>query len=86
MCVPRGVEGDECHPFSHKVRRNVMSIIFERHSLSYTHTPSTPHLFGEIQIVSCAGSLAEALENLLITAEAIDLLHSELGDQSHTSH
>uniref|UniRef100_A0AAZ1XTG4 Prokineticin domain-containing protein n=1 Tax=Oreochromis aureus TaxID=47969 RepID=A0AAZ1XTG4_OREAU len=19
MCVPRGVEGDECHPFSHKV-------------------------------------------------------------------
>ncbi|KAJ0064280.1 hypothetical protein NL108_001616, partial [Boleophthalmus pectinirostris] len=18
MCVPRGVEGDECHPFSHK--------------------------------------------------------------------
>lgn len=20
MCVPRGVEGDECHPFSHKVR------------------------------------------------------------------
>ncbi|XP_062315931.1 prokineticin-1 [Osmerus eperlanus] len=19
MCIPRGVEGDECHPFSHKV-------------------------------------------------------------------
>lgn len=36
MCVPRGVEGDECHPFSHKVGINVMSviIIFQ----CYTHT------------------------------------------------
>uniref|UniRef100_A0A3Q2X4Q7 Prokineticin 1 n=1 Tax=Haplochromis burtoni TaxID=8153 RepID=A0A3Q2X4Q7_HAPBU len=41
MCVPRGVEGDECHPFSHKVGINVMSviIIFQ----CYTHIRAHRH-------------------------------------------
>uniref|UniRef100_A0A8C4HI05 Prokineticin 1 n=1 Tax=Dicentrarchus labrax TaxID=13489 RepID=A0A8C4HI05_DICLA len=86
MCVPRGVEGDECHPFSHKVGRNVLL----SHSLLHTNTESHSLLahtsaLVEIQITSNAGRLAEALEKLLIAAGAIDLLHSEPGNQSHTS-
>uniref|UniRef100_A0A4W6CJT7 Prokineticin 1 n=1 Tax=Lates calcarifer TaxID=8187 RepID=A0A4W6CJT7_LATCA len=86
MCVPRGVEGDECHPFSHKVGRNVMSLICIHPTcitLSDTHT-HTHLLLVEIQIISSVGRLAKALEKLLITAEDIDLL-SEPGNQGHTS-
>lgn len=64
MCVPRGVEGDGCHPFSHKVG-DVMS-----RSLCYTHARtrmhvqflSGPHLFPElleVQMISSAGRLAK---------------------------
>lgn len=33
MCVPRGVEGDECHPFSHKVWGNATLLT---HSVTVT--------------------------------------------------
>lgn len=50
MCVPRGVEGDECHPFSHKVGINVMSviIIFQ----CYTHIRAHRHTHTFI-VLSC---------------------------------
>lgn len=48
MCVPRGVEGDECHPFSHKVCDCVGvlggSPIIRHHAL----TLCLAHLFSEL--------------------------------------
>lgn len=36
MCIPRGVEGDECHPFSHKVGLNILAGTFQHQtSLSF---------------------------------------------------
>lgn len=56
MCVPRGVEGDECHPFSHKVcvcvgRRGTRGHQSSRITTSATratHSVSRPHLFSEL--------------------------------------
>lgn len=50
------------------------------HTVYYTHT-----LALVVEIISGADRLAEALEKLLITARAIDLLHSEAGNESHRS-
>uniref|UniRef100_A0A672JCG5 Prokineticin domain-containing protein n=1 Tax=Salarias fasciatus TaxID=181472 RepID=A0A672JCG5_SALFA len=53
MCVPRGVEGDECHPFSHKVncfQETTLSLVFSHSQVPYLgkrqhHTcPCLPHL------------------------------------------
>lgn len=64
MCVPRGVEGDECHPFSHKVG-DAKSRIVLHWALYYTHTLTLIFLLVhtcfellEIQI-SSAGRLAK---------------------------
>uniref|UniRef100_A0A8C6PU53 Prokineticin 1 n=1 Tax=Nothobranchius furzeri TaxID=105023 RepID=A0A8C6PU53_NOTFU len=48
MCIPRGVEGDECHPFSHKVGGNVgrsfrKAVPYAGKRLHHT-CPCLPHL------------------------------------------
>lgn len=94
MCVPRGVEGDECHPFSHKVCDCGVGAEASRprpraHSLRVSPTlvfRVTGSWGGDdLAWQQKSWQTGWALEKLLITAAAIDLPHLGLSDQSHSS-